>query len=158
MSHQHSWKNALLPRKNASNSTSQPGWVARRTCLSFSPNTAIEVVHLYQASVDNTLLGLLGPYHWHVISTFNTCSWGSTHRSLTDTDGGYNLIAVGLPHHTPRPFQPINLHFSPKGLTWSQDINPTITSWTRDWTSPKSHEWEPPLDFYHNLSSKDSMC
>jgi hypothetical protein len=33
-------------------------------------------------------IGLLGSYHQHVISTFNTCSQGPTHRSLTDTGGG----------------------------------------------------------------------
>jgi hypothetical protein len=29
---------------------------------------------------------------------FNTCSWGPTERSLTDTGGGYNLEGAGLPH------------------------------------------------------------
>jgi hypothetical protein len=42
-------------------------------------------------SINNRLLGLPGPYHWHVIGTFNTCSWGPTERSLIDTGGGYNL-------------------------------------------------------------------
>jgi hypothetical protein len=31
---------------------------------------------------------------------------GATHRSLTDTGGGYNLGGAGLPHITPRPFEP----------------------------------------------------
>jgi hypothetical protein len=30
----------------------------------------------------------------HAIGTFNTCSWGPTHRSLTDTGGGYNHLRV----------------------------------------------------------------
>jgi hypothetical protein len=34
---------------------------------------------------------LLGPYHQHAIGTFNTCSQGPTHQSLTDSGGGYNL-------------------------------------------------------------------
>jgi hypothetical protein len=59
-------------------------------------------------------ISLLGTYHQHVISTFNTCSRGSTHWSLTDTDGDYNLGDVGLPHHTPWPSQPMVLHFPPK--------------------------------------------
>jgi hypothetical protein len=54
-----------------------------------------------QASVDNRLLGLPDPYLWHAIGTFNTCSWGPTHRSLTDTGRGYNLGGVGFVHHTP---------------------------------------------------------
>jgi hypothetical protein len=43
------------PKKNALNSTPEPGWVARRTHLSFSPNTIIEAVRLRQASVDEQL-------------------------------------------------------------------------------------------------------
>jgi hypothetical protein len=49
-----------------------------------------EVVGLSQASVNSRVLVLPGPYHRHMISTFNTCSWGPTHQSLTDTGGGYN--------------------------------------------------------------------
>jgi hypothetical protein len=41
---QQGWTDALLPRKNAPDSTSQPDWVVRGTCLSFSPNTTIEAV------------------------------------------------------------------------------------------------------------------
>jgi hypothetical protein len=81
----------LLPIKGVPDSTSQPGWMAHGTRLSFSPKTVIEAIGLGQASVDNRLLGLPGPYHRHAISTFNTCSRVSTPRSLTDTDGGYHI-------------------------------------------------------------------
>jgi hypothetical protein len=91
MSHQKGWTDALLPRKSAPDSTSQPGWVVRGTRLSFSPNTAIEAVRLSQAPVGSRLLGLLCPYHRHAISTFNTCSWVPTPRSLTDAGGGYHI-------------------------------------------------------------------
>jgi hypothetical protein len=57
---------------------------------------------------------LTGPNHRHAIGTFNTCSRGPTHRSLTDTGGGYNFEGAGLPHTTPRPFQPAVSTF-PKG-------------------------------------------
>jgi hypothetical protein len=63
-------------------------------------------VGLKSPSVDVRLLGLLGTYHQHAISTFNTWSWGLTHRSLTDTGGGYNLEGTDFPHTTPRPSQP----------------------------------------------------
>jgi hypothetical protein len=56
-------------------------------------------------------IGLLGLYHHHVISTFNTYSQGSTYRSLTDTDGGYNLGGAGFPHHSLHPSQPMVLRF-----------------------------------------------
>jgi hypothetical protein len=95
----------LLLRKSAPDFTSQPSWVAQGTHLSFSPNTAIEAVGLSQASFDGRLLGLLDPYHQHAIGTFNTCSRGPTHRSLTDKGRGYNLGGAGLPHHTTRPSQ-----------------------------------------------------
>jgi hypothetical protein len=45
----------LLLRKSAPDSTSQLGWVACGTRLSFSPNTAIEAVGLSQATVDGRL-------------------------------------------------------------------------------------------------------
>jgi hypothetical protein len=90
-SRQQGWTNALLPRKSAPDSTSQPGWVVRGTHLNFSPNTTIEAVHLSQAPVGGRLLGLPGPYHRHTIDTFNTCSRIPTHRSLTDTGGGYHI-------------------------------------------------------------------
>jgi hypothetical protein len=54
-----------------------------------------------QASIESRLLGLLDPYHQHVTGTFNTCSQGPTHRSLTDIGGDYNRGGVGFPHTTP---------------------------------------------------------
>jgi hypothetical protein len=71
----------------------------------FSPEPAIAAVGVKPPSVDNQILGLPDPYHRHTISTFNTCSRGPTHRSLTDTGGGYNLRGAGFPHTTPRPSQ-----------------------------------------------------
>jgi hypothetical protein len=57
------------------------------------------------------------------------------------------------------PIFPTNgLHFPPKGPIRSQVIHPIITKWSREGINPKSHEWEPPLDFYRKLSSKHSMC
>jgi hypothetical protein len=103
--------------------------VARETRLSFSPNPVIEAVGLKQASVDGKLLDLPGSYHHHVIGTFNTCSQGSTHRSLTDTVGGYNLEGADLPHHTLRPSQPTASTFhlrAPSGLQFNH--KPSIKS------------------------------
>jgi hypothetical protein len=54
-----------------------------------------------QPSVDGRLLSLPGPYHWHVIGTFNTCSRGPTNLSLINIGGGYNLEGDGFPHTTP---------------------------------------------------------
>jgi hypothetical protein len=93
---------------------------------SFSPTITNEAAGKRQTSVDNQLLGLSGPYHRHVIDTFNTCSWGPTHRSLTDTDGGYSLEGVGFPHTTPRPSQPMVSPFhlrASSGLQFIQESN-----------------------------------
>jgi hypothetical protein len=103
--------------------------VARETRLSFSPNPAIEAVGLSQVSVDDKLLGLPGPYHQHAIGTFNTCSQGRTHRSLTDTVGGYNLGDADLPHHTLRPSQPTVSTFHPRAPSGLQfNHKPSIKS------------------------------
>jgi hypothetical protein len=83
-------------------------------------------------------------YHQHVIDTFNTCSWGPTEQSLTDTGGSYNLGGAGLPHTHSSTFltsclrfplkAPPDLHFNqvpvinqsfefegPMAATWSFD-------------------------------------
>jgi hypothetical protein len=59
---------------------------------------------------------------------FNTCSWGPSHRSLTDTDESYNLGGVGFPLYNPRHSQSMVLHFPPKGSVRSPvyKISPTI--------------------------------
>jgi hypothetical protein len=85
-----------------------------------------------QASIDGRLLGLLGWYHHHATGTFNTCSQGPTHRSLTDTGGGYNLGGASLPHSTPRPSQPavspFHLRASP-GLQFNQTLSTKQRCW-----------------------------
>jgi hypothetical protein len=70
----------------------------------------------------------------------------------------------GLPHRNLRiattlsPFFPSECSTDPpNSLVRSQNIHPTITNWTGERTNPKSHEWEPPLDFYSNLPSKHSV-
>jgi hypothetical protein len=76
-----------------------------------------------QAAIDNRLLGLSGPYHRHVIGTFNTCSRGLTERSLIDTGGGYNLGGAGLPHTHSPTFPTSYPHFplvAPPGLHFNQ--------------------------------------
>jgi hypothetical protein len=50
---------------------------------------------------------------------------GPTHRSLTDTGGGYNLGGADLPHTTPRPFQPAISTFhlrAPPGLQFNHGL------------------------------------
>jgi hypothetical protein len=51
-----------------------------------------------------------------------------------------------------------DLHFSPKGPARSLVIHPIIFKWSREGTNPKSREWEPPLNFYHKLSSRHNVC
>jgi hypothetical protein len=73
---------------------------------------------------------------------FNTCSWGTTHWSLTDTGEGYNLRGVSFSHTTPRPSQLMIFNFhlrASPGLQFNQ-ILPTkpkfefkesmITTWS----------------------------
>jgi hypothetical protein len=95
----------LLPRKRPPDTilNTSGDWSA---CLSpsFSPNKIIEAVMKAKHLLRTGYIGLLSPYLQHVISTFNTFSWGPTHRSLTDTGGGYNLGGAGFSHHPSRPF------------------------------------------------------
>jgi hypothetical protein len=76
-----------------------------------------------QTPINNKLLGLPGPYYRHVIGTFNTCSWGPTERSLTNTGRGYNLEGAGLPHTHSLTFPTNCLPFplvAPPGLHFNQ--------------------------------------
>jgi hypothetical protein len=76
-----------------------------------------------QTSINSRLLGLSDSYHRHAIGTFNNCSWGATHRFLTDTGMGYNLGGAGFPRTTPQLSQlavsPFHLR-APPGLHFNQ--------------------------------------
>jgi hypothetical protein len=87
----------------------------RASVPSFSPEPANEARGISQAPVDDQLLGLPGSYYRYVIGTFNTCSCGLTHRSLTDTGGGYNLGGADLPYTHSPAFPTSRLPFSSKG-------------------------------------------
>jgi hypothetical protein len=156
-SRQQGCMDALLLRKSAPDSTSQPSWVVHGTHLSFSPNTAIEVVRLSQAPVGGRLLGLSVPYHRHAIDTFNTYSRVPTPRSLIDTGRGDHIENLGIATTLYPSFPFEGFTDPPNGPVRSQIIQTTFTNWTGEGTSPKSREWEPPFDFYRNLSSKHSM-
>jgi hypothetical protein len=81
-----------------------------------------------QASIDYRLLGLLGPYHQHAIGTFNTCSWGPTHRPLTYTGGGYNLGGADFPYTTPLTSQPAVSPFHLRALPGLKLSNNSLPS------------------------------
>jgi hypothetical protein len=101
-------------------------------------------------------IGLLGLYHQHGISTFNTCSRRSTHWSLTGTGWGYKLRGVGLSHHTSWPSQLTAIRFPPKGLVRTQIKQSSITNWTKRDINPNLVSGTPSLDFYRSLSCKNS--
>jgi hypothetical protein len=105
--------------KGSRHNPQHAGRPIRGSVPSFSSKPTNEVVGLSQTSVVNKLLGLLGPYQQHAIGTFNTCSWRPTHRSLTDTGGGYSLEGAGFPRTTPRPSQSTVFHFHLGGPVWS---------------------------------------
>jgi hypothetical protein len=98
--------------------------------------------------VTTSYIYLLGLYLQHVISTPNTCSWGSTHQSLTDTYEGYNLGGVIFPHHSPCSSHPMVLRFplrvpSSLQLTSSSELNQQQL-----YIIPTTVEWSP----YHSAS------
>jgi hypothetical protein len=100
-------------------------------------------------------IGLLRPYLQCVISTFNTCSWGSTHRFLTNTDGGYHPGDLGFSHHTLRPSQPMILRFLLRALSGLRlTIQPLSTGLKK--SNPNLVSGSPPLDFYRSPFSKHS--
>jgi hypothetical protein len=110
-------------KKGSRHNPQHDGWSICGFIPSFSSELAIEAVGVKPSSVDIRLLSLLGSYHEHAIGKFNTCSRGLTHRSLTDTGGGYNLEGTSFPHSTPWPSQPTVSPFhlrAPPGLQFIQ--------------------------------------
>jgi hypothetical protein len=88
----------------------------------FLPHNSPEVGERGFSQVVTQLHQLTGPIYQHAIGTFNACSRGSTHRSLIDIRGGYNLGGVSFPHHSPRPSHPVVSTFhlrAPPGLRLS---------------------------------------
>jgi hypothetical protein len=118
------WIDPTAPEKKGSRHNSQhASWPICGLIPSFSPEPTNEAGDVSQAPVGDQLIGLPGPYHWHTIGTFNTCSRGLTHRSLIDIGGGYNLRGACLPHTTPRLSQPVVSTFclsAPPGLQFNQ--------------------------------------
>jgi hypothetical protein len=98
-------------KKGSQHNPQKDGWPIYGSGSSFSPVSDIEAVGVKPPFVDIRLPGLLGPYHQHAIGTFNTCSRGPTHRSLTNIGGGYSLEGVDFPHIAPQPSQPTVSHF-----------------------------------------------
>jgi hypothetical protein len=145
------------PEKKCSRLHLSASRVVRGTHLSFSPNTAIEVVRLSQAPVGGRLPCLPGPYHQHAIGTFNTCSRVPTPLSLTDTGGVYHIENLGIATTLSPPFPSEGSTDPPNGPTQSQIIQQHLPKELEGETSPKSREWEPPLDFYRHLPSTHSM-
>jgi hypothetical protein len=102
---QQIWTDSLHPRRKAPDTIhSTRGRSIRGSVPSFSPTTANRAVGKSQASIDNRLLGLPGPYHRHAIDTFNTCSRVSAPRSLTDTGRGYHIENLGIATSLSPPF------------------------------------------------------
>jgi hypothetical protein len=128
-SRQQSWAGSLLPRKGVPDTIHSTS--ADRSMGLYPVSLLSQPMKQWgqsHASIDDMLLGLLGTYHQHTIGTFNTCSWGPTHRSLTDTGGSYNLRGAGFPHTTLRPSQPVISPFhlrAPPGLRLSNNSLPS---------------------------------
>jgi hypothetical protein len=99
------WIPLLLRNRDSRLHSYHIGWPIYGSPPSFSPPHSQWSSRLKPSLCRWHATRLIGPIYQHAIGTLNTCSWGPTHWSLTDTSGGYNLGAVGFPHITPRPFQ-----------------------------------------------------
>jgi hypothetical protein len=120
-----------LEKKGSRHNLQHAGRSIYGSVPSFSPKPTNEAISLSQDSVNDELLGLLGPCHQHEIGTFNTCLRGPTHQSLINTGGGYSLEGAGFPHTTPRPSQSMIFPFHLRALPGLQFNHraPTNQSW-----------------------------
>jgi hypothetical protein len=152
-SRQQSWAGSLLLRKRASDTihNTLANWSTGLYTISL-PRQPLKQWRQSEPSIEGRLLGLPSSYLWHAIGMFNTCSQGPTHRSLTNTSGGYNLGGADFPHLTPRPFHLTVLRFPPKGPTQSQVIQsqhkPQVKVMWNTYRWPMVFR---PLDIYQSL-------
>jgi hypothetical protein len=156
-SHQQRWTDPTAPEKKDSQHNPQLGWVIRRSITQFPSQHRHWSSNESQISVDSRPLGLPGPYHRYAIGTFNTCSRGLTHQSLTNISRGYNLVGAGLP--TPLPNLPNQRSYTfhlmaPPSPRLS--IQPLPTEIRRE-QPINLMSGASPLNFYCSLSSKHSV-
>jgi hypothetical protein len=108
------------PEKRVSwHSPQHVDWPICGSVPSFSPEPTNEAVEKAKHLSTAGYWACWAHKHHHAIGTFNTCSRGSTHRSLTDSGVGYSLEGVGFPHTTSWPSQPAVFTFhlrAPHGL------------------------------------------
>jgi hypothetical protein len=123
----------------------------------FLSNTVIEAVHLSQTSINNRLLGLPGSYHRHAIGTFNTCSRVPTPRSLIDTGESYYIENLKIATTLSPPFPSKDSTDPLMAPTCLRLFKQHLPIELKGKIRHKSHEWEPPLDFYRNLPSTHNM-
>jgi hypothetical protein len=122
-SHRQSWTESLQPRKRAPDTI--PSTPADRSTGPYSVSLPSQPMKQWRKSniQQQQATRFIGPYHRHAIGAFNTCSWGPTERSLTDTGGGYKLEGADLSHtHSPTfptSCLPFNL-VAPPGLQFNQ--------------------------------------
>jgi hypothetical protein len=110
----------LLLRKKGSRHNPQPDWVIRWSATQFLSQHSHWSSNKSQISVDNRLLHLPGPYHWHAIGTFNTCSRVPTPRSLTDTGWANHIDNLRIAISLSPPFPSEGSTDPPNGSAWSQ--------------------------------------
>jgi hypothetical protein len=85
-----------------------------------------------------------------VISTFNICSQIPTHRSLTDTNGGYHLGGISFPHHSHRSSQLTVLRF-PLMALFGLYLPSQVTSSNIRWKTYTQYVVSLPLGIYRWL-------
>jgi hypothetical protein len=144
-SHQQIWAEPLLPMPPSP--TEWPTGPAQFLSSTSHWSSGGKIKHLLTTGY----IGLLDSYLQYVICTFNTFSWGPTHRSLTDTNGGYHLGDLSFPHHSPRPSKPMILLFSLLAPSSLKLTSSTITSNKRVCRTYRWHMVCRPLGFYRFL-------
>jgi hypothetical protein len=114
-------------REKGSRHNPQPSWVIHRSTTQFLSQHSHWSSNESQTSVNNRLLGLSGPYHWHAIGTSNTCSRVPTPWSLTNTGRGYHKGNLGIATALSLPFPSEGSTNPPK---WPRPVSdyPTLIS------------------------------
>jgi hypothetical protein len=145
------WRRATAPEKMGSRHNPQhASWPICGSVSSFSPKPTNEIVGAKSSIYRWYATSFIGPISPTYDQYIQYLLAGPTHRSLTNTGGGYNFGGAVFPHTTPRYSQPAVSPFHLRACLIS-GYQTTHYHLTKGRLGPKSHEWEPPLDFYRNI-------
>jgi hypothetical protein len=154
---QQSWMDPTAPKKKGL-PTQSPTCRSASPPPSFSPNTTIKVVTKVNHMLTNKLHRFTGSISLACDQSIQYLLMGGNPSVLNQHMRELQPWRCRLATSHSPPFTTDGFPLSPGGPSWSQVIKLNNFPAKTRRSNPKSREWNPSFDFYHNLTSKHSIC